>query len=53
MSRPALYSRISRLEALLGFTREADAEQRTAIYLALMAYRLNPDDMFARLKKYV
>lgn len=46
MSRPALYSQIKRLENLLGYSLEQDAEQRTALHLAVMAYRMNPEAMY-------
>lgn len=51
VSRPALYARIKRLENQLGYSLEADAEQRTATHLAVMAYRLNPGAMWAGLAK--
>ena len=51
MSRPALYARIKRLEAQLGYSVEFETEQRTATHLALMAYRLNPDHMFTALRQ--
>lgn len=47
LSRPALYARITRLERQLGYSLEQSAEQRTATHLALMAYRINPDTMYA------
>src|SRR5699024_7947528 len=47
LSRPALYARVTRLERQLGYSLEDDAEQRTATHLALMAYRVNPDGMYA------
>lgn len=52
MSRPALYARIHRLETQLGYSLESDAEQRTATHLALLAYRLNPDYMYAKLRQH-
>lgn len=50
VSRPALYARLQRLETQLGYGLEFDAEQRTATHLALMAYRLSPDQMYTSLK---
>lgn len=49
MSRPALYSQIKRIESVLGYGLEDDAEQRTALHLALMAYRMNPDTLYGLL----
>ena len=46
MSRPALYSQIKRLETVLGYSLEDDAEQNTALHLAVMAYRMNPNTMY-------
>lgn len=51
LSRPALYARVTRLERQLGYSLEDDAEQRTATHLALMAYRVNPDGVYAVLRQ--
>lgn len=51
LSRPALYARIKRLETQLGYSLEDEPEQRTATHLALMAYRMNPDAMYALLQQ--
>jgi len=47
LSRPALYARINRLEQQLGYSLTNDPEQRTATHLALLAYRSNPESMYA------
>ena len=39
LSRPTLYARLSRLEALLGLNLD-DAESRTSLHVALLVYRL-------------
>lgn len=51
LSRPALYARIERMERLLGYGLENNAEQRTATHLALMAYRADPDAMYMVLRQ--
>src|SRR5699024_4485940 len=47
LSRPALYARINKLEQQLGYSLTNDPEQRTATHLALLAYRSNPESMYA------
>lgn len=49
VSRPALYARLKRLELQLGYNLETDKERRTAIHLALLAYRLTPDHIYTLL----
>src|SRR5699024_9522727 len=51
LSGPRLYARVTGLERQLGYSLEDDAEQRTATHLALMAYRVNPDGMYAVLRQ--
>lgn len=51
LSRPALYARITRLEHQLGYSLENNAEQRTATHLALIAYRLKPDALYAAVRQ--
>lgn len=51
ISRPALYARIQRLEERLGYSIENNAEQRTAAHLAVMAYRLNSDQLYPLIQK--
>ena len=51
LSRPALYSRIKRLEKRLGYSLDGDPEQRTATHLALLGYKMNPDAMYAQLRQ--
>lgn len=53
LSRPALYARIHRMERLLGYRLEDNAEQRTATHLALMAYWTDPDVVYAALRQRV
>src|SRR5699024_6366143 len=51
LSRLALYARVTRLARQRCYSLEDDAEQRTATHLALMAYRVNPDGMYAVLRQ--
>ena len=53
LSRPALYARISRLEQQLGYSFENDAAQRTATHVALLAYRIDPEAMYAELRQHI
>jgi purine catabolism regulator len=46
ISRPALYARLRNLEMQLGYDLEQHAERRTAIHLALLAYRQAPDSLY-------
>ncbi|GAA4479846.1 PucR family transcriptional regulator [Enteractinococcus fodinae] len=46
ISRPALYARLKNLEVQLGYNLEQHAERRTAIHLALLAYRQAPDQIY-------
>lgn len=49
ISRSALYARLKNLEMQLGYDLEQHAERRTAIHLALLAYRQAPEPLYALL----
>lgn len=49
VSRPALYARLKRLETQLGYNLEAHPTRRTAMHIAVLAYRLAPDQTYALL----
>lgn len=49
ISRPALYARLKNLELQLGYDLEQDTQRRTAMHLAILAYRQAPDAIYPTL----
>ena len=49
ISRPALYARLRNLEVQLGYNLDDSIERRTAMHLALLAYRQAPDYIYTLL----